>query len=95
MNPYNVLIRPLLSEKSNTTRESTGKYTFEVRLDATKEDIAAAVTKLYDVKPLSVRTNITRGKFRRRGIHVSLTSKKKKAVITLPEGAKIPGLFEE
>jgi ribosomal protein L23 len=53
------------------------------------------VTKLYDVKPVSVRTNITRGKFRRRGIHVSLTSKKKKAVVTLPEGAKIPGLFEE
>lgn len=95
MNPYRVLVRPLLSEKSNATREREGKYTFEVALDASKKDVAEAIVKLYDVKPLSVRTLITRGKVRRRGIHVSMTSKKKKAFVTLPEGAKIPGLFEE
>ena len=94
MNPYNVLVRPILSEKSNKVREKSGKYTFEVQLKATKVDIASAVTKLYDVKVDTVRTCITRDRSKRRGAQVLLPKKTKKAVVTLVDGAKIP-LFED
>lgn len=94
MNPYNVLVRPLLSEKSNKVREKLGKYTFEVQLKATKVEIAAAVTKMYDVKVATVRTLITRDRVRRKGIHILVPKKAKKAVVTLVEGAKI-ALFED
>lgn len=94
MNLYNVLVRPVLSEKSNEVRENCGKYTFEVNLKSTKEDVQRAVEKIYNVKVTGVQTLITRGKIRRRGMHLAMDSKSKKAIVTLAEGAKLP-LFED
>jgi large subunit ribosomal protein L23 len=94
VNLYNVLVRPVLSEKSNSAREAGGKYTFEVNLKSTKEDVQRAVEKIYNVKVSKVQTMVTRGKVRRRGLHVSLDRKCKKAVVTLAAGAKLP-LFED
>ena len=62
MNPYSVIMRPALSEKSDVVRENEGKYTFEIRRDATKEDVKAAVEKLFSVNVVKVNTCITRGK---------------------------------
>jgi large subunit ribosomal protein L23 len=83
MNPYDVLVRPLLSEKSNQGREVSNKYSFQV-----------AVEKMFDVKVADVQTLVNRGKVRRRGNHVTKASNWKKAVVTLPAGAKI-ALFED
>ncbi len=94
MNLYNVLVRPVLSEKSNDARENGGKYTFEVAMKSTKEDVQRAIEKIYNVKVAGVQTMVTRGKVRRRGLHLSLESKCKKAMVTLAAGAKLP-LFEE
>jgi large subunit ribosomal protein L23 len=94
VNLYNVLVRPVLSEKSNDARENAGKYTFEVNLKSTKEDVQRAVEKIYNVKVAGVQTMITRGKVRRRGLHLSLDSKCKKAIVTLVAGSKLP-LFED
>ena len=94
MNPYNVLVRPLLSEKSNNLRESANKYVFQVAIDASKTDVKSAVEKMFDVKVKSVTTTITRGKMKSRGNTRYKASNTKKAVVTLPEGAKI-GLFED
>ncbi|SME88975.1 50S ribosomal protein L23 [Pseudobacteriovorax antillogorgiicola] len=94
MHPYSVIIKPVLSEKSNDVRENEGKYTFVIRRDATKEDVKKAVSKLWDVKVAKVQTLITRGKIKRRGMNFSKPTKTKKAVVTLAEGAKLP-LFEE
>jgi len=94
VNLYNVLVRPVLSEKSNDARENAGKYTFEVNMKSTKEDIQRAVEKIYNVKVTGVQTMVTRGKVRRRGLHVSMDSKCKKAIVTLTAGTKLP-LFEE
>ena len=94
MHPYSVLVRPLLSEKSNKARESLGKYAFEVHLKASKGEISKAIKRLYDVDVVSVRTIITRDRTRRRGIHVIAPGKVKKAIVTLKAGAKIP-LFED
>lgn len=89
MNPYSVIMRPALSEKSDVVRENEGKYTFEIRRDATKADVKSAVEKLFSVNVVKVNTCITRGKYRRRGAHVSLGSNKKKAVVTLKQGQKL------
>ena len=94
MNPYDVLVRPLLSEKSNHCRETANKYSFQVALKATKTEVKVAVEKMFDVKVADVQTLVTRGKVRRRGNHVTKASNWKKAIITLPAGAKI-GLFED
>lgn len=94
MNPYDVLLRPLLSEKSNKARESANKYSFQVALKASKDDVRRAVEKQFNVEVSGVTTLVNRGKIKKRGNHVSKASKVKKAVVTLPEGAKI-ALFED
>jgi large subunit ribosomal protein L23 len=94
MNPFQILSKPVLSEKSTLVRESLKQYTFKVDLRSTKNDVRKAIESVYGVKVARVQTLITRGKVVRKGQHVSLTSKTKKAVITLVEGAKLP-LFEE
>jgi large subunit ribosomal protein L23 len=94
MHPYSVLVRPIISEKSNQARESVGTYTFEVALNATKEDVKKAVAKMFDAKVESVRTVVCRGKVKRRGIHVSKGKKTKKALVKLAEGQSIK-LFED
>jgi len=94
MNPFNVLERPLLSEKSNGTREKLSKYTFQIHIDATKGDVKNAVEKVFGVKVATVKTLVTRGKIKRRGNNLHKQSNKKKAVVTLVEGGKI-SLFEE
>jgi large subunit ribosomal protein L23 len=93
VNPYSVLVKPLLSEKSNDARERDNKYSFKVDLKATKGDVRKAVEKLFDVKVSSVQTLVTRGKIKRRGNQVGHLSNTKKAIVTLVEGAKI-GLFD-
>jgi|694.fasta_scaffold102110_2 large subunit ribosomal protein L23 len=94
MNPFQVLSKPVLSEKSTSVRDGLNQYTFKIDLRATKNDVRAAIESVYGVKVVKVQTLITRGKVVRRGNNVSMTSKTKKAVITLTEGAKLP-LFEE
>jgi large subunit ribosomal protein L23 len=94
MNPYDVLQKPLLSEKSNEVRESLGYYSFLVNPKASKTDIKAAVEKMFEVNVVAVNTCLTRGKVKRRGNTVSLTKKKKKAVIQLAAGQKL-AIFED
>jgi large subunit ribosomal protein L23 len=94
MNPFQILSKPVLSEKSTLVREGLKQYTFKVDLRATKDDVRKALESVYGVKAVKVQTLITRGKVVRKGNHVSMTSKTKKAVVTLVEGAKLP-LFED
>ena len=94
MNPFQILSKPVLSEKSTLVREYLKQYTFKVDLRATKDDVRKALESVYGVKTTKIQTLITRGKIVRKGNHVSMTSKTKKAVVTLVEGAKLP-LFED
>ena len=93
MNPYSVIKKPMLSEKSVDLRENESKYTFIVQLKATKNDIKKAIKSLYDVDVQTVKTSITRGKLKRRGKSYIMTKKKKKAVVTLNKGQKLD-IFE-
>lgn len=94
MNPFSVIIKPIVSEKSTLLRENEGKYTFQVRREANKLDVKKAIEAMYEVKVDSVQTNITRGKYRRRGMYYFKRPNVKKAVVSLKDGAKLP-LFEE
>lgn len=89
MNPFNVLVKPLLSEKSNRGRENDNQYSFHVRREATKADVKKAVERIFDVKVVTVNTVVTRGKVKRRGNNIVKLPNVKKAVVTLAEGSKI------
>jgi large subunit ribosomal protein L23 len=93
VNPYQVLLRPITSEKTDLAREETGKYVFRITPEATKKDVANAISTLFEVKVKNVRTMTIRGKIRRRGNHYGKSSNFKKAVVTLAEGQQIK-IFE-
>ncbi len=93
MNMYDVIIRPIVTEKSNTLAAGLNQFTFEVHLDANKIEIKSAVEKIFDVDVLNVTTVILPMKRGRRGRKMYQRSPEyKKAVVTLPEGQTI-GLF--
>lgn len=94
MNPYSVLLRPIVSEKSSDARDFNNSYQFHVAPVATKTEIKMAVETLWGVKVAKVNTLLQRGKLKRRGRHVALSEKRKKAMVTLAEGQTLP-LFEE
>lgn len=84
-----IIKKPLITEKSSVLAEKDNRYGFQVDLKANKNQIKEAVEKLYDVKVLNVKTNITPGKVKRVGRSVKKTSKIKKAFVQLGEGQKI------
>ena len=86
---YNVIIRPVVSERSFDLMEQ-GKYTFEVAKTAPKEEIAAAVEKLFGVHVVKVNTMHVRGKKKRLRYSTPGTTRSwKKAIVTLAEGESI------
>lgn len=85
MLPEEIIIRPVVTEKSNDELQQ-GKYTFEVNKKATKVQIANAVEKLFEVKVLKVNTMTVKGKTKRVGYHVGKTSDWKKAIVTIDTG---------
>ena len=64
---YNVIRRPLITEKALITREVEGSLVFEVAHNATKTEVKQAVEKLFNVKVASIRTASVVGKERKRG----------------------------
>ena len=82
MRPEDIIIAPVITEKSNDAMQE-GKYTFEVNKKATKVDIANAVEKLFEVKVLKVNTVTVKGKMKRMGRYEGKTSDWKKAIVTI------------
>ena len=92
--PYDIVKKPLVSEKSQALKEKANQVTFEVAHDANKIEIRAAIQKIFNVRVVSVNTLITRGKERRVGKRVGRQSNWKKAIVTLKPDQKID-LFEQ
>ncbi len=86
-----VIVRPLITEKSAKVTEKFNRYGFEVALKANKNQIKLAIEKLYDVRVLNVKTNIAPGKNKRSGKSgaTKKTAQTKKAYIQLGNGQKI------
>ena len=85
---YDTLLRPVITEKSMTSSES-GKVVFTVPVNASKDDIKAAVEAIFNVKVKKVNTVKQAGKVKRFRGYEGVRSDYKKAVITLAEGQNI------
>ncbi len=92
-NFHDVIVRPVVTEKSTEQLDRNAAYTFVVNPNANKIEIAKAVEALFNVKVKGVRTMRYRGKERRVGRHVGRRAAWKKAVVTLREGDTIE-IFE-
>lgn len=84
-----VLIKPLLTERSVLLKDKENRYSFEVSKTASKTDIKRAVEKLFNVKVKKVNTMIVGGKWKRVRFRPGKTAEWKKAIVTLKEGQKI------
>ena len=92
MNEYQIIIRPLVTEK-NTNLMQFNKYCFEVDRGASKPQIKQAIETIFSVSVTKVHTMNVRGKLRRRGREFGYTRDWKKAIVTLVDGDRIE-LFE-
>lgn len=90
MNLYEVILRPIVTEKGVVKKDGENTLCFEVAPAATKTEIKSAVQKLFKVKVAEVRTSTTAGKLRRRGRYTGYRSDWKKAYVRLHEGEKMP-----
>ncbi|OPL19930.1 MAG: 50S ribosomal protein L23 [Candidatus Aegiribacteria sp. MLS_C] len=81
-----IILRPLVTEKSTLLREGSNKYAFRVVADATKRQIAKAVEELFEVHVKEVRTMRMQGKLKRLGRNTGRRPSWKKAIVTLAEG---------
>ena len=86
---YDILRRPIISEKAAKLSESNG-VAFEVAPSATKDDVARAVEAIYGVKPTKVNVVVIKGKVKTfRGRSTGTQRTVKKAYVSLPADAKL------
>jgi large subunit ribosomal protein L23 len=88
-NLYEVIKRPIISEKSTALAEVGNRYAFEVAPQANKIEIRDAVSRLFNVKVLGIHTMVMHGKVKRVGRFETKRQNWKKAIVTLAEGQKI------
>ena len=93
MDARNVIIRPLLTEKSYAGIKDK-KYYFVVAKDANKTQIRIAVEEIFGVKVDKVNTAIVRGKLKRQGKYEGYTPDFKKAAVTLKKDSKSIEFFD-
>ncbi len=89
MDLTNVIIKPLVTEKSTHQQATRNAYAFQVHRDANKPQIKQAVEKLYNVKVVDVRTMRRKGKPRRTKFKMTHGSNWKRAVVILDENSRI------
>ena len=94
MTIYEVIKRPLVTEKGVAKKDAERTLCFEVAPGANKVQVKAAVEHLFKVKVAEVRTSNHVGKLRRRGRFSGYRSNWKKAYVTLKAGEKIPEYAE-
>ena len=86
---YQVILRPIITEKGLTLKEQERTLCFEVDDRASKQQIHEAVERIFKVKVQQVRTMTVPGKLRRRGRYSGYRPDWKKAYVTLREGEKM------
>ena len=92
---YQVIRRPLITEKALTSREVEGSLVFEVAATASKTEVKQAVEQLFNVKVASIRTANVLGKERKRGKYAGFLPDWKKAYVRLKAGEKVPDFAAE
>lgn len=99
MNSYDILKRPIISERSMEAKfdregNEIKKYTFEVPVCANKVEIKKAVEEVFGVKVAKVNTIRMMGKLKRMGKYEGRRPSYKKAIVTLAQGSKVIEFFE-
>ena len=89
MDIRNVIIKPLVTEKSTHLQTTRNSYAFQVNEVANKPQIKNAVEKLYNVKVIDVRTMVRKGKPRRTKTKIVKGPSFKRAIVVLDENSKI------
>jgi large subunit ribosomal protein L23 len=86
---YDVIVRPVITEKGLTLKEEDRTLCFEVTNGASKKQVQEAIERIFKVKVQHVRTMKVPGKMRRRGRYMGYRPDWKKAYVTLREGEKM------
>ena len=86
---YDVIRRPIITEKGLMLKEQVRTLCFEVARDSSKQEVQQAVERIFKVRVDAVRTMTVRGKMRRRGRYFGYKPSWKKAYVTLAEGEKM------
>src|SRR3954453_18819548 len=86
---YQVILRPLVTEKGMHRSTRNNQYAFEVHLQASKDDVRRAIEELFNVKVDKVRTQNRRGKPRKHKFKQGQTKAWKKAIVTLDKEHRI------
>jgi large subunit ribosomal protein L23 len=86
---YEVIKRPIISEKALALAEVGNRYVFEVAMQANKHQVREAVAKLFKVDVKDVRTLVVHGKVKRFAKGSVRRANWKKAIVTLAEGQKL------
>ena len=89
MDNTNVIIKPLVTEKTTHQQTTRNAYSFQVHQHANKRQIKDAVEKIYEVKVKDVRTLVRKGKPRRTRTGYASTSNWKRAIVVLDENSRI------
>ncbi len=84
-----IIKAPVVTEKGTHLAQTEGKYLFKVDPKATKDDVKAAVEKIFKVKVVEISTLNTKPKKKRVGRYTGLANKYKKAMVKLAEGMTI------
>ena len=94
-NVYEVIRRPLITEKTTALKETQRSLCFEVHRDASKPEIKKAVESLFGVKVQDVRVANVHGKVKRQGRYMGRRPDWKKAYVVLKQGEKMIEFFDQ
>jgi large subunit ribosomal protein L23 len=86
---YDIIRRPVITEKTNIQKDESNQVTFEVDSRANRIEVKRAVEKIFNVKVADARTMNIRGKVKRRGRIMGKRRNWKKAIVTLMPGERI------
>jgi large subunit ribosomal protein L23 len=86
---YEIIRRPLITEKTNIQKEIANQLTFEVDRRANRIEIKRAIETAFKVRVASVKTMQVKGKVKRRGRNIGKRRDWKKAIVTLMPGERI------
>ena len=89
MIPHDIVIRPLITEKTSIQKEVNNQITFEVDRKANRVEIKKAIENIFNVNVVGVRTMQVKGKTKQRGRIVGKRRDWKKAIVTLMPGERI------
>jgi large subunit ribosomal protein L23 len=86
---YDIIRKPVITEKTNAQKDLSNQVTFEVDPRANRIEVQRAVETIFNVKVADIRTMNVRGKFKRRGRILGKRRDWKKAIVTLMPGERI------